>query len=114
MGNVIHKVDRQVYLPDGSKMVVGTFKMSTSYAAGGDALNLSNYFANAALHFLPTTTNGVSLWWNIANSPYPDSGKIVCTCSNAAGAGNAVLYEPAATTNLSLINAVMWVIGQPT
>ena len=111
MGNVIHKIDKEVHLPDGSKLVAGTFKMSDSYAAGGDALNLSNYFANKAILFLPTTANGHSLWWNVASSAYPDSGKIVCTMANVAGNGNATMYQPVATTNLSLVNAVFMAIG---
>lgn len=111
MGSVIYKVEKEVHLPDGSKLIAGSIKMSTSYAAGGDALNLSNYLANKAVVFLPTGANGVSLWWNRASSEYPDSGKIVVTCSNAAGAGNALLYEPAATTNLSLVNAAFIAIG---
>ena len=44
MGNCVHHVLKETPLPGGEKMVRGKINLSSSYAAAGDACNLSNYF----------------------------------------------------------------------
>lgn len=108
MGTIIHHVIDQSPLPSGLKLVVGKLNMSANYAAGGDGLDLSNYFADDAVLYLDI---------NPSNSGYvfmheggnATNAKIQALVS---GAATAVLGELNATTDLSALNVEFKCVGK--
>lgn len=115
MGNVVIGVDEQTPLGSGLKMVRGTIKMSTSYATGGDALNLVNYLYNSAVPFV-TFTGGDNVASTEFYVPAHDGGTVesgkVRLIAGSAAAGETKLLECNAAKDASSINVGFIAIGR--
>lgn len=112
MGNVVHHVIEEIPLSGGQKMLTGKLNMSTSYAAAGDALNLSNYLKSASS---PTVIVGGE----------QNASNIAVLCSHDSGtaaAGKIRIYlggtaedefeEANATLDFSGVNIPFVAVGQ--
>ncbi len=109
MGNCIVKVDAECPLPNGEKMIRGTFKMASSYAIGGDALNLSNYLKTGGYPtVLVDSANGFTLRHNSGTA----AAGVIKAQASGVNVGNVTsMVEPLATTDLSSINTSFIAIG---
>ena len=111
MGNCITKIDAECPLPNGEKMIRGTFKMSASYAISGDALNLSNYFKTGGYPtVLVDSANGFTLKHNSGTA----AAGLIKAQASGVNIGNVTsMVEPLSTTDLSTINTSFIAIGVP-
>jgi hypothetical protein len=100
------KVDAECALPNGEKLVRGTLKMSTSYPAGGDPINLANYFTNARVPTVVVAScNGYCLQW-VGSDAYTGNIK-----ASMGGINGINCFEAIATTSLNCINTGFYAIG---
>ncbi len=111
MGNCITKIDAECALPNGEKMIRGTFKMSSSYAISGDALNLSNYLKSGGYPtVIVDSANGFTLKHNSGTA----AAGLIKAQASGVNIGNVTsMVEALATTEISTINTSFIAIGSP-
>ena len=114
MGASTVKVDKQTPFGSGLKMVTGTVKASTSYATGGDDMNLASYFKAAAVMTVMfgggsnLTTNTVFTPAFVAGGTAND-GKVRWFGVAGIGAGN---HECNNALDISVLNVPFTAIGE--
>lgn len=118
MGNVITSVPAEGEIPLGSglKVVFGTIKMSTSYATGGDALNLVNYFSNSGAAPIVVFSGGSNVASTEFYVPAHNGGSIaegkVRLVAGSAAAGETKLLECNNAKDASSINVGFMAIAR--
>ena len=105
-------VDTECQLPNGEKLIRGSFLMSDNYYTGGDKLNLANYFANAKVGVMAQSWNGYSMEWNAVAYDSPYAGKIKAYMSVGNTIGTPFSSECAVNTDLSAANVTFFAIGK--
>jgi hypothetical protein len=111
-GVIRHSVESECQLPNGEKLIRGSFLMSDNYYTGGDKLNLANYFANARLGVIVQSWNGYSLEFNAVAYDAPYAGKVKAYASIGNTIGTPFSSEVAVNTDLSACNAVFFAWGK--
>lgn len=95
-------------LPNGQKLVTGTFTFSANYYANGDTLDLSNVFLDDSVPMVMCgQAAGYTAFHNQGNAKV---GKVLAYCG-AAGA-SATLGQANTNSDLSSINVGFIAIGQ--
>lgn len=108
-----HSIEAETQLPNGEKLIRGTFLMSDNYYAAGDTLNLSNYFANAKVTMIPSPSNGWTMEWNqVAYTGNLCSGKVIAKQTTGNVIATPIIFECAANTNLVTCNVAFLAIGK--
>jgi len=107
-----HTVDSECYLPNGEKLIRGSFLMSDNYYTGGDKLNLANYFANAKLGVIVQSWNGYAMEFNAVAYDSPYAGKVKAYASIGNVIGTSFSSELAVNTDLSACNAIFFAWGK--
>ena len=115
MGNCVTYVTKKTVLPGGELMIRGLATMSSSYAAGGDALNLSNYLTSTtAPTVVPCSADGYVVEHNQGTAA---AGKLmayfnVLNSDTMNGvAQNTALYQVQTGKSLAAVNVVFVAIG---
>ena len=115
MGNCVHYVTKKTVLPGGELMLRGIATMSSSYAAGGDALKLSNYLTSTTSPtVVPCSADGYVVEHDQGTAA---AGKLIAyfnvlnsTTTNGS-AQNAALYQVQTGKDLDAVNVVFVAIG---
>jgi hypothetical protein len=116
MGNCVTYISKQTVLPGGEKLVRGIATLSSSYAASGDALNLSNYLDDDAS---PTVITCTADGYATEHSQGTAAAGTVVAYFNVLNtdtvngvAQNTALYEVQTAADLSAVNVVFTAIGK--
>jgi hypothetical protein len=106
MGNCVHSVSKETQLPNGEKLIRGTFIMSDSYATGGDGLNLANYLKTAGSPtVVVSSANGYCFQHDTGTA---SAGKIKAYYSGVNGLN---VLEVLSARNLVTVNVPFFAIG---
>ena len=106
MGNVtISTVTKQAYVIGNVRMVIGSFTMSNSYAAGGDTVNNKLIPLKRILKIFLSPKSGYIPEYDLANN------KVKVYYADYDAAADGALIEVAATTDLSSVSFDFIAIG---
>lgn len=112
MGTCVYQRDSVSVLPNGDRIVRGTATLSTSYAGGGDLLNLANDFKGTGNPtVLVTSSNGYAIEHNKGTANAGKLKVMVSAVNAAAPANTPLLYEVNASTDLSALNVGLIIMG---
>lgn len=107
----VTKIDKESALPGGEKIIRGTLKLSANYYTGGDGLNLANYFTNA---IVPTVVVSATNGWCLEHDQGTAyAGKVIAKASTGNVVATPIMFQCAANTDMSTVNAMFFAIGQP-
>lgn len=115
MGSCVTRIDGSSLLGTGEKMIRGTFLMSSTYATGGDTLDLSNHLK--ASGYPTVTCDGGAGYVAQHNKGTAAAGKVllyqnVLNTNTMNGVDlNTPLYQVHSGADLSAINVGFYAIG---
>jgi hypothetical protein len=116
MGTCVHYVSKQTVLPGGEKLVRGLATLASSYATGGDVLNLANYFDEDGS---PTVvTCSADGYVTEHNQGTAAKGTIICyynimNADTTNGVSqNTALYQVDPATDLDAVNVIFTAVGK--
>lgn len=112
---VVHYVSSETPLPGGEKLIRGKLNLASSYTAGGDPLNLSNFFLSTGS---PTVVCSSADGYLIEHNQGTAAGGTLVAYQNVNNATtingtviNSALYQVHSAANLATVNVSFFAFG---
>ena len=112
---VVHYITKQTVLPGGERLIRGIFNLADSYTAGGDPVNLSNYFKSTGS---PTVVCASADGYAVEHNQGTAASGTLLAYHNAlvvngvGAASNAALVQVHSAANLVLVNVAFFAFGK--